>query len=178
VAGYGGIATIYECSATNRDVIVATSALADGQFIFDAPASGLILAQVPAVADASLPSADSGSGCFITAAASGSSTQTHSTLLSLPDALKHILLKIYEKYSPPLVHLVARHYLSKATVHISLWPLVAVREAARYFGCVVALAGLVVASTLAMFSVWSHRRKALGYGMKRLHESKAGSSEP
>jgi hypothetical protein len=77
VPGYGGVATIYEYSAANRDAIVATSALTDGQFTFDAPASGLILAQVPAVAQTNPPITDAepewifdahSSGCFIAVA--------------------------------------------------------------------------------------------------------------
>ncbi|MBU0496150.1 MAG: hypothetical protein KKA73_14565 [Chloroflexi bacterium] len=48
VSGYDGIATIYEYSTANKDVVVATPAVSSGQLSFVAPASGLSLVQVPA----------------------------------------------------------------------------------------------------------------------------------
>jgi hypothetical protein len=50
VPGYSGTATVYEYSAANKDVVVATPAVTNGQFSFTAPTTGLSLARVPAQA--------------------------------------------------------------------------------------------------------------------------------
>jgi hypothetical protein len=50
VPGYSGTATVYEYSAANKDVVVATPTVTNGQFSFTAPTTGLSLARVPAQA--------------------------------------------------------------------------------------------------------------------------------
>ena len=109
-----------------------------------------------------------GGGCFIATAAFGSPMEKHVTILRsfkdtylLPRALGRIFIRIYNKYSPPLAHFIAKHDILKVAVRISLLPLVAVSYATLHFGLVITLSILVAFLILPIF-VTVHRRDAEG----------------
>lgn len=110
---------------------------------------------------------DDDGGCFIATAVFGSPMEAHVTILKnfrdnylLPCGLGRSFVRTYYKYSPPVAHFIAKHEMLKATVRISLLPLVAVSYSTLHFGPTITLILLVVFLVTPVFLVSFYRRKA------------------
>lgn len=107
-----------------------------------------------------------GASCFVATAAFDSSMEKHVTILKnfrdaylLPYAFGRILVRIYNEYSPPLAHFIAKHEILKPPVRIGLMPLVAISYSTLHFGPVITLTTLVIILVTSILLVSFYRRR-------------------
>ncbi len=117
------------------------------------------------VGDASLVDIGSEEECFIATVALGSPIESHvSVLMDFRDtylvrsAFGRILVKTYNKYSPPLAHFIAKHEILKATVRLGLLPPVAFSYMALHFGITITACGVLLILVLPVFLISVYRR--------------------
>jgi hypothetical protein len=118
------------------------------------------------VGDASLVDIGSEEECFIATVALGSPIESHvSVLMDFRDtylvrcAFGRILVKTYNKYSPPLAHFIAKHEILKATVRLGLLPPVAFSYMALHFGITITACGVLLILVLPVFLISVYRRR-------------------
>ncbi len=110
--------------------------------------------------------AGGGEGCVIATVAHGSPMENHVSVLKdfrdtylVHCTLGRILIKTYNKYSPPLAHFIAKHEILKATVRLGLLPLVAFSYTALHFGITITVCGVLLILALPVFLISVYRRR-------------------
>jgi hypothetical protein len=110
--------------------------------------------------------AGGGESCVIATVAHGSPMENHVSVLKdfrdtylVHCTLGRILVKTYNKYSPPLAHFIANHKILKATVRLGLLPLVAFSYTALHFGITITVCGVLLILALPVFLISVYRRR-------------------